>query len=202
VIDRSLVAGDIVFNTHRDRAWYLGKSAGVRAQWLKENAGKWRRIQDVQQDVAPPRPLVDSKIKVRAAPTVLSSTASFRDIRNDGNDVDGGLVGMPAGDCSPPHQPAPTMVPPMIDAPLAASIAETKIEIAGRQYATLAGLASILGVSVRTLSRWDAAGIGPPKIKIGKLVLFDLSKLPEWLASRETRPAAAAGRNTAGGSYD
>jgi hypothetical protein len=60
----------------------------------------------------------------------------------------------------------------------------------------------MLCVSVRTLSRWDAARIGPPKIKIGKLVLFDLGKFTEWLASRETTPAPAAGRNTQGGSYD
>jgi hypothetical protein len=47
---------------------------------------------------------------------------------------------------------------------------------------------------VRTLGRWDAARIGPPRIKVGKLVLFDLAKLPAWLASRETQPVRAAGR--------
>jgi hypothetical protein len=69
-----------------------------------------------------------------------------------------------------------------------------ELEIAGRRYVTAARLAATLGVTVRTLSRWDAARIGPPKIKVGKLVLFDLAKLPEWLASRETEPAHIAGR--------
>jgi phage terminase Nu1 subunit (DNA packaging protein) len=67
------------------------------------------------------------------------------------------------------------------------SIAEDEIEIGGRQYANARRMASILGVSVRTLSRWEAAGIGPPKIKVGRKVLFDLLKLSDWLASRETQ---------------
>ena len=60
-----------------------------------------------------------------------------------------------------------------------------EIEIAGRRYITAHRLAALLGVTVRTLERWDAARIGPPKIKIGKRVLFDVAKLPEWLATRE-----------------
>jgi phage terminase Nu1 subunit (DNA packaging protein) len=61
-----------------------------------------------------------------------------------------------------------------------------EIEIAGRRYVTATRLAEMLGVTVRTLSRWEAAGIGAPKIKIGKLTLFDVAKLPQWLATRET----------------
>ena len=60
------------------------------------------------------------------------------------------------------------------------------VEIGGRRFVTAGRLASLLGVTVRTLSRWGAAGNGPPKIKIGKKVLYDLNKIPEWLASRET----------------
>jgi DNA-binding transcriptional regulator YiaG len=66
------------------------------------------------------------------------------------------------------------------------SIAGDEIEIGDRQYVNASRLASILGVSVRTLSRWNAAGTGPPKIKVGKKVLFDLLKLSDWLTSRET----------------
>ena len=69
-----------------------------------------------------------------------------------------------------------------------------EVEIAGRRYVTADRLAATLGVTVRTLARWDAARIGPPKIKVGKLVLFDLAKLPAWLATRETEPVRAAGR--------
>jgi hypothetical protein len=72
----------------------------------------------------------------------------------------------------------PAPAPLVIDAAVTTSIAESGIEIGARRY-------SMLGISVRTLSRWGAAGTGPPKIKIGKKVLFDLGKSPEWLASRE-----------------
>jgi len=73
------------------------------------------------------------------------------------------------------------------------TLAETgEVEIAGRRYVTDHRLADILDKNVRTLARWDAARIGPPKIKVGKLVLYDLAKVPDWLASRETHPT----RNT------
>jgi DNA-binding transcriptional regulator YiaG len=54
-----------------------------------------------------------------------------------------------------------------------------EIEIAGRRYVTAQRLSQILQVSVRTLARWNARRIGPPKIAIGKTVLFELAKLPE-----------------------
>ena len=67
-------------------------------------------------------------------------------------------------------------------------LAETgEVEIAGHHYVTAPRLASILGVTGRTLARWNAARIGPPKISIGKTVLYDVSKLPDWLASREAQ---------------
>ena len=83
---------------------------------------------------------------------------------------------------------------PLDGASLTALAATGEIEIAGRRYVTADRLAATLGVTVRTLARWDAARIGPPKIKVGKLVLFDLAKLPAWLAARETEPVRAAGR--------
>jgi hypothetical protein len=67
-----------------------------------------------------------------------------------------------------------------------------EVEIAGHRYITAERLASMLSVTERTLARWNAARIGPPKISIGKTVLYDVSKLPAWLASRETHPT----RNT------
>jgi hypothetical protein len=79
--------------------------------------------------------------------------------------------------------------------PLTNGLAFGEVEIAGRRYLTTERLAGILGVTPRTLGRWDAARIGPPKIKVGKLVLFDLAKLPDWLAGCETEPVRATGRH-------
>jgi hypothetical protein len=73
------------------------------------------------------------------------------------------------------------------------TLAETgEVEIAGSRYPTPRRLARLLDKTTRTLARWDARRIGPPRIKIGKTVLYDLSRLPGWLASQETHPA----RNT------
>jgi hypothetical protein len=60
-----------------------------------------------------------------------------------------------------------------------------EIEIAGRRYVTPQRLSKMLNVSVRTLARWNARRIGPPKITIGKKILFDVAKLPDWLTTRE-----------------
>ena len=79
--------------------------------------------------------------------------------------------------------------------PVTGSNAESGIEISGRRYVSARHVASMLGVSLRTLSRWTATGAGPPKIKIGKKVFYDLGKLPEWLASREIPSARVTGQN-------
>jgi DNA-binding transcriptional regulator YiaG len=67
-------------------------------------------------------------------------------------------------------------------------LADGEIEIAGKRYVTPERLAQLLGCSARTVARWDAERIGPPRIKVGKTVLYDLEKLPAWLAGRESRP--------------
>jgi hypothetical protein len=90
-----------------------------------------------------------------------------------------------------PGKPKPGLLD---SAPPTALTATGQVEIAGRHYVTADRLAAALGVTPRTLCRWDAARIGPPKIKVGKLVLFDLAKLPDWLATRETKPVRASGR--------
>jgi len=69
--------------------------------------------------------------------------------------------------------------------------ADHQIEIAGHVYATPERVAELLGVTTRTLARWHAARIGPPKIKIGKKIFFELGQLPDWLSSREIAPVKA-----------
>ena len=100
MFDQSLVAGNILFTTHRDRAMYLGKSARDQALWLKEHAGRWQRIEDVRQRAAPPRPPVDSEINVGATPVEPDAYTSCPDKRDDGADDDV----TPAGDESSPHE--------------------------------------------------------------------------------------------------
>ena len=84
---------------------------------------------------------------------------------------------------------------PLADAPIgkpepgaAADPYRGDIILADRRYATRSGLAKLLGVTPRTLARWDETRIGPPRIKVGKLVLYDLDKLPGWLERHESQP--------------
>ncbi|MBQ2262879.1 MAG: helix-turn-helix domain-containing protein [Loktanella sp.] len=48
--------------------------------------------------------------------------------------------------------------------------------------------AALLRVSPRTLSRWQAEGMGPPRIKCGKQVLYDRANLIKWFVSHQTTP--------------
>jgi len=48
-------------------------------------------------------------------------------------------------------------------------------------------LANMMGISKRTLRRWEAFRQGPPKIKIGRQIYYRLEAVNEWLVSREQR---------------
>src|SRR5262249_30067552 len=63
-----------------------------------------------------------------------------------------------------------------------------EIEIAGRRYIGAEKLARLLGVSVRTLSRRHSTRSGPGRSGTGRIVLYDTSKVPAFLASHETEP--------------
>jgi predicted DNA-binding transcriptional regulator AlpA len=81
-------------------------------------------------------------------------------------------------------------MPPVTVSRAPTSFVESEIVIGARKYVGAQRLASDLGISVRSLSRWCAAGKGPPKIKIGSKAYFETSKIPEWLAlaGRQIRP--------------
>ncbi|MCK7581538.1 MAG: helix-turn-helix domain-containing protein [Chromatiales bacterium] len=55
-------------------------------------------------------------------------------------------------------------------------------------YLTKDEAAEELGVTARTLDRWFAERIGPPRTKIGKLVLYRKAALVDWVAKREECP--------------
>jgi Helix-turn-helix domain len=46
-------------------------------------------------------------------------------------------------------------------------------------------LAGEIGVSLKTLHRWGAAGIGPARTKIGRKVLYSRRAVLEWLSACE-----------------
>ncbi len=45
-------------------------------------------------------------------------------------------------------------------------------------------LAKQLGRSPRTLDRWDALRIGPPRVHLGRTILYCVASVRDWLRSR------------------
>jgi len=112
MIDKTRVFGDLLFATHRERAWYIGRSDIERRRWLRENPGRSWYIKDLQQEAAPPAPPVESEIDLGAEPAGPNGQTSSRGVRDNGGDEDDvALVDTLAGDRSPPHEPTlPTPV--------------------------------------------------------------------------------------------
>jgi hypothetical protein len=52
-------------------------------------------------------------------------------------------------------------------------------------YFTREELAQALGRTVKTLDRWDLNGLGPPRVQVGKLVLYNKKTIEKWLRQRE-----------------
>ncbi len=48
--------------------------------------------------------------------------------------------------------------------------------------------AAFLGVHSRTLARWHSEGIGPPRIKVKRQILYRKASLIAWL-ERQEKPA-------------
>ena len=51
-----------------------------------------------------------------------------------------------------------------------------------------AEVAALLGVSLRTLSRWHALRVGPARCKVGRTVLYRKNAVESWLVQNETHP--------------
>ena len=58
------------------------------------------------------------------------------------------------------------------------------------EFLTTEELAAELGRNKRTLDRWDALGIGPPRTRVGRTVLYRRSSVQKWLAAQEHQASA------------
>ncbi|RBI67551.1 DNA-binding protein [Roseovarius sp. TE539] len=63
---------------------------------------------------------------------------------------------------------------------------------ANTQLLTPLEAASYLRVSKRTLDRWHAMRIGPPRVSAGRRVFYQLEALHKWLEDNEVHPIAQA----------
>lgn len=55
-------------------------------------------------------------------------------------------------------------------------------------------LADALGVSRRTLDRWHAQRLGPARCQVGKLILYRVDAVRDWLSGLEPGPARRSPR--------
>jgi hypothetical protein len=178
VIDYTRVADGFLFATHGDRCSYLGTSSCYKPQWLKQNAGRFVRIEDIQREAASPAARGESEVNVVAASSGPNHQMSSLGVRKDGGEESNvALVDNPAGDSSPPYQP--TSLPP-------SEIAKDTIAIGDDEYVSAPRLASMLGISERKLERLCANGNGPSHVKIAGNY-YRLDKIQEWAAARGLR---------------
>jgi predicted DNA-binding transcriptional regulator AlpA len=56
------------------------------------------------------------------------------------------------------------------------------------EYLPPKALASELGVSLRTIYRWNALGYGPPRVKVGAKILYHTEAVRDWLKANERGP--------------
>lgn len=64
------------------------------------------------------------------------------------------------------------------------------------EFMTTEELAAELKLNKRTLDRWDALGIGPPRTRVGRTVFYRRSSVQKWLSAQEqSRPAAIRGHS-------
>jgi predicted DNA-binding transcriptional regulator AlpA len=54
-------------------------------------------------------------------------------------------------------------------------------------------LAHQLGLSPRTIDRWQTLRKGPPRICIGRTILYQVESVREWLRTREQHPTIKRG---------
>ena len=88
VFDRARTADGLLFATGGDRCRYLGKSSREKPDWLKQNEGRYRSIEDVLREGAPGTPPVEAEINPGAGPAEPADSSSSPEVRNDGNDKD------------------------------------------------------------------------------------------------------------------
>ena len=58
-------------------------------------------------------------------------------------------------------------------------------------FLTKEELAAELRRNPRTLDRWDALGLGPPRTRVGRRVLYRRASVGRWLTAQEQRRGAA-----------
>jgi hypothetical protein len=168
VFDRARTADGLLFATGGDRCRYLGKSSREKPDWLKQNKGRYRRIEDVLREDAPRMPSVEAEINLGAGPVEPADSSSSPEVRNDGDDKDDvALADALPEDYSRPCEPTSLPTPVTESAekektPTGISKSTPKLSPklmriilnALREYPVLRHAAKKAGIHPKTLAYW------------------------------------------------
>lgn len=88
---------------------------------------------------------------------------------------------MPAGDQVPS---------PQFDRSPAQGGSEASVQLVLDGFLRRKDLAKQLGVSPRTIDRWEALRQGPPRVRVGRTILYSIQSARYWLLSIEFRGSA------------
>jgi hypothetical protein len=100
VIDYTRIADGLLFATPTDRYHYVGQWSWEKSQWLEQNPDKWRRLEDVEQEIAQLRSPVEPETTLEAGPAEPNGQKSSP-TRKDADDESVSLVGTTPEPCSP-----------------------------------------------------------------------------------------------------
>jgi predicted DNA-binding transcriptional regulator AlpA len=75
----------------------------------------------------------------------------------------------------------------MENATVTANQPEATIALLGSDYLTPEQLAQALGFSPRTLARMHVSRQGPPRVVLGRTILYRRASVLEWLEARESK---------------
>jgi hypothetical protein len=152
-----------------ERVSWMVKQAGIKdpAGWLA-----FQRAQEEQKKEKEAAMALAAAIEWEA----LIETGDETPIQRDSVEPEPVKLGVAPVSSEPPAPVAATTT-------LSPSeIAKDKITIGGQEYVSNPRLASMLGISERTLSRLLRNGDGPPHVKIGGNY-YRLDKIQEWAAA-------------------
>ncbi len=184
MINKGLIFDGLVFATYRDRALYIRTLVRDRPQWLKDNPELWETMEDAQRrDARSAEEEIGGELS-----GIRPNSGSGADIQGDSNDS-AKVDDLRPEDLSASDQSSLPEAPSPAIAPLVSTSIGDKVTIEGRRYVSAEQLASMLGISLRTLSRWCKERGPPPKTKVGGKVFFEEDKIPEWRSRRQMAPA-------------
>ena len=158
VFDRARTADGFLFATHGDRARYLGQWSWEKPDWLKQNEGRYRSIEDVLREEAPTMLSVEAEINPGAGPAEPANSSSSPEVRNDGNDKDDGSRSRePTSPPTPVKENAEKQKPPSGSSKSTPKLSPELMRIvlnSLRKYPVLRHAANKAGIHRKTLERW------------------------------------------------